>query len=195
VPHSGNVSAMSLSPVVISLSRYGRALGTRALGEKVATEIRGVKRATRALILDFASVRVASAPFLEEVALAMRAAVLSSPERFVLLANLNEDVKDTIELVLERRDFSLVAIDDEKLEILGGRPYLEETLTAALELGSFTAAELAPLLEQKLPNLHQRLTQLHEAGALTRREDSKVRRGRRLRFETPPLRELEPLLD
>ena len=120
----------------------------------------------------------------------MRAAIVDRPQRFVLLANLNEDVADTIALVLERRDASLAALDEDKVEVLGGRPHLQETLAAAQALGTFTAAELAELLEQKLPNLHQRLAQLQAAGALTRSEDPKARRGRRLLFKTPELQEL-----
>jgi hypothetical protein len=176
------------------MRRHGRALGTRALGQRVAGEIREADRKASALILDFAQVRVASSPFLDEVACAMRAAIVDQPQRFVLLANLNEDIADTMTLVLERREASLAALDEEKLEILGGRPHLEETLDAAQRLGTFTAAELAQLLEQKLPNLHQRLAQLQAAGALTRSEDQEARRGRRLLFKTPDVAELDAAL-
>jgi DNA-binding MarR family transcriptional regulator len=179
---------------VIRLRRHGRALGTRELGEQVAREVRDADRDTSALILDFADVRVASSPFLDEVACAMRAAIVDQPHRFVLLANLNADVADTMTLVLERREASLAVFDDEKLQMLGGRPHLEETLSAAWELGTFTAAELAERLQQKLPNLHQRLSQLQAAGVLTRSDDPDARRGRRLLFNTPAIEELDSAL-
>lgn len=185
---------MSVTPRVIRLRRHGRALGTRGLGEKVASEIREAVRDAPALILDFSDVRVASSPFLDEVACAMRAAIADQRERYVLLANLSEDVADTMELVLKRRDASLAVLEDGRLRIFGGRPHLEETLAAAQALGTFTAAELAERLEQKLPNLHQRLVQLQAAGVLTRSEDPEARHGRRLLFETPDLQNLESAL-
>jgi DNA-binding MarR family transcriptional regulator len=185
---------MSLTPDVIRMRRHGRALGTRALGEKIAQEIRDATHETPALILDFSDVRVASSPFLDEVVCAMRAAIADRPQRFVLLANLNEDVADTIALVLERREASLTTLEDDKLEVLGGRPHLQETLNAAQTLGTFTAVELAERLEQKLPNLHQRLAQLQAAGTLTRSDDPDARRGRRLLFKTPELQELDAAL-
>jgi MarR family/STAS-like domain of unknown function (DUF4325) len=182
---------MSVTPRVIRLRRHGRALGTRGLGEKVAQEISEAAREAPALILDFSDVRVASSPFLDEVVCAMRAAIADARQRYVLLANLNEDVADTMELVLKRREASLAVLDDEQLRIFGGRAHLQETLEAAQELGTFTAAELAERLQQKLPNLHQRLTQLQAAGVLTREEDPEARRGRRLIFEIPAVADLE----
>ena len=185
---------MSVKPRVIRLRRYGRALGTRALGQRVAQEVDQAARKAPALILDFSDVRVASSPFLDEVVCAMRSAIADGRQRYVLLAGLNEDVADTIQLVLKRRDAALVALEDEQLRILGGRSHLQETLEAAQDLGSFTATELAGRLQQKLPNLHQRLNQLREAGALTREDDPEARRGRRLVFETPEIADVESAL-
>jgi hypothetical protein len=178
---------MSLTPHMIRLSRRGRALGTRALGEDVAQEVREASRTASALIVDFQGVRVASSPFLDEVACALRSAIADQRQRYVLLANLNEDLADTMKLVLARRGMMLGALDGEQLEVLGGGPHLQETLAAAQELGTFTAAELAERLAQKLPNLHQRLAQLQDAGVISSEEDPTARRGRRLRFNVADL--------
>jgi hypothetical protein len=182
---------MSVKPKIIRLSRHGRALGTRALGEKVADEIGSTGRRSAALIVDFSDVRVASSPFLDEVAVAMHAAIAAQRPPFVLLAGMNADVMDTMTLVLERRNMALGAVEDEQLEVLGGGPRLQETLEAAQKLGTFTAAELAEQLAQKVPNLHQRLSQLQDAGVLNSEDDPTARRGRRLQFKTAAV-ELDP---
>jgi hypothetical protein len=175
---------MSMKPKVIRLSRHGRALGTRALGETVAEQVASTGRNAPALIVDFTGVRVASSPFLDEVALAVHASIAAERPRYVLLAGMNADVADTMKLVLDRRNMTLGALEDEQLEVLGGGPRLQETLEAAQKLGTFTAAELAEQLSQKLPNLHQRLAQLQDAGVLSSEDDPSARRGRRLRFKT-----------
>ena len=182
---------MSVKPKVIRLSRHGRALGTRALGQKVAEQIATNGQKASALLIDFSDVRVASSPFLDEVVLAMHSAILAERPAYVLLNAMNADVSDTMGLVLERRNMALGVLDDEQLELLGGGLRLQETLTAAQELGTFTAAELAERLQQKLPNLHQRLAQLQQAGVLSSEDDPTARRGRRLQFKTAAV-ELDP---
>jgi hypothetical protein len=109
-----------------------------------------------------------------------------------VVAHLNEDVRETMLLVLESRGMSLTALEDDTLELLGGRRHLEATLDAAQELGTFTAAELAAQLKLKLPNLHHRLNELRAAGAVARVESGPSASGRALQFATPNPRELTP---
>ena len=181
---------MSVKLDVIQLRRRGKVLGTRALGGEVAEQIRASDPDADALILNFTGVRVASSPFLDELVRATRAAVADHPDRHVVYGGLDEDVLDTLGLVAERLGATLTVLEGEKLQVLGGRRFLEETLAAAQELGEFTATELAERLELKLPNLHQRLTQLQAAGAITRTDDPTAQRGRRLKFATPDVGEL-----
>jgi hypothetical protein len=182
---------MSVKPDVISLGKRGRVLGTRALGAELADSIRErAARSDRALIVDFQGVQVASSPVLDEIARALRAVIADFPQRFVVLAHLNEDVRETLLLVLESRDMSLTVFDDDALELLGGRRHLEETLEAAQELGTFTAAELAAQLRVKLPNLHHRLNELRAAGAVARVESEASASGHALHFATANPREL-----
>lgn len=178
---------MSLMPSTYRLRNHGTVLATRSLGTEVASALRTSTKDANAVIVDFTGIRVASSPFLDEVARVLRSMIADKPERFVLLANLNEDLMDTLELVLKRRDIVLTAVRDGKLETIGGTRQLDETLAAAQELKTFTAPELAERLELKLPNLHQRLAQLQAAGALTRSDDPSARRGRRLLFQTPEI--------
>jgi anti-anti-sigma regulatory factor len=183
---------MSVKPEVVALRAYGRVLGTRKLGSELGTELRERVAATEhAVLVDFDGVEVASSPVLDEIACALRAAITDNAGRFVVLTNLNEDVRDTLLLVLERRDMSLAILQDDELQLVGGRQHLEETLACAQELGRFTAAELAHRLELKLPNLHQRLVQLQAAGVVTRVEPAGGPQ-RALVFATPSPSELTP---
>lgn len=180
---------MSVKPDVVALNRRARVLGTRELGREIADEIRkSVAAADRAVLVDFQGIEVASSPVLDEIACALRSVIADYPDRFVVLSHLNDDVRETLLLVLEAREMRLTAVENDKLELLGGRAHLEETLAQAQELGSFTAAELAERLKLKLPNLHHRLRELAEAGVVARVESSSS--GRALRFETPRPEEL-----
>lgn len=176
---------MSLRPSIYSLRKHGAVLATRGLGAEIAAALRAGDVSSDGLILDFKGVRVASSPCLDEIACALRSMIADNPPRFVLLGNMNEDLVDTMELVVERRDIVLTAVRDGKLQTVGGTRQLDETLAAAEELGTFTAPELAEQLELKLPNLHQRLNQLMSAGALTKADDPSAQRGRRLLFSAP----------
>jgi DNA-binding MarR family transcriptional regulator len=178
---------------VIALGQRGRVLGTRSLGQELADLIR--RRAAqnkRPIVVDFKGIEVASSPVLDEIARALRAAIADYPDRFVVLANLNEDVHDTFQLVLQAREMSLTNVRDDTLELLGGRAHLEETLSQAQALGTFTAAELAERLQVKLPNLHHRLNELKAAGAVARIESRSGTSRRAIQFATPNPRDLTP---
>lgn len=184
---------MSVKPDVVGLGQRGRVLGTRRLGAELADVIRKrAARSKRPIVIDFKGVEVASSPVLDEIARALRAAIADYQDRFVVLANLNEDVRDTMLLVLESRDMSLTTLRDDALELLGGRAHLEETLAQAQELGTFTATELAERLKVKLPNLHHRLNELQAAGAVARVETAAGGSRRAIQFATPNPRELTP---
>lgn len=182
-----------MKPDVIGLRQRGRVLGTRSLGQELAELIRHTAAdSARPMVIDFNGVEVASSPVLDEIARALRAAIADYPDRFVVLANLNEDVHDTLALVLKSREMSLTTVHDDTFELLGGRAHLEETLAEAQALGTFTAAELAERLQIKLPNLHHRLNELQAAGAIARIESRSGTSRRATRFATPNPRELTP---
>jgi hypothetical protein len=82
-----------VKPDVVGLGQRGRVLGTRKLGQELADLIRKrAARGKRPIVIDFNGVEVASSPVLDEIARALRAAIADYPDRFVVLANLNEDV-------------------------------------------------------------------------------------------------------
>ncbi len=181
---------MSVKRDAVAFKLPGKVLGTRTLGREVAERLRErVGDGHTDLFVDFTGVQVASSPFLDEVARTLRAWNIDHPDRFVVLINLNEDVEDTLTLVLERLNMMLVTSEKGTLKLIGGKAHLTATLKAAQELEVFTAAELAEQLELKLPNLHQRLVTLQEAGAVVRAAaDGKPQRP--VVFETPSADEL-----
>jgi predicted transcriptional regulator len=69
------------------------------------------------------------------------------------------------------------------IRLLGGKKHLQQTMAEAEKLGKFKAPELADALKVKLPNLHQRLKALREAGAIGREVDETAQRGRRHDYE------------
>ncbi|HXM86418.1 MAG TPA: hypothetical protein VN889_02180 [Solirubrobacteraceae bacterium] len=181
---------MSVKRDALAFKVPGKVLGTRALGREVAEQLRArAGDGTHDLFVDFTGVQVASSPFLDELARTLRAWNADHPERFVVLTSLNEDVWDTLTLVLERREMTLVAAEKAKLRLIGGRAHLQETLKAAQELEIFTAAELAKQLELKLPNLHQRLAALEATGGVVRVQPA-GKPQRPVFFSTPPADEL-----
>ncbi len=160
---------MSVKRDALAFKVPGKVLGTRALGREAAEQLRArAGNGEQDLFVDFAGVQVASSPFLDELARTLRAWNADHPDRFVVLTHLNEDVQDTLALVLARRDMALAELEKGTLRLIGGRAHLEETLKAAQQLEVFTAAELAEQLGLKLPNLHQRLVALQATGAVVR---------------------------
>jgi hypothetical protein len=181
---------MSVKRKALAFKVPGKVLGTRALGREVAEQLRErVGDGEHDLFVDFATVRVASSPFLDELARMLRAWNVDHPDRFVVLTHLNDDVQDTLALVLERREMTLTELKAGKLRLVGGREHLEQTLGVAQELETFTAAALAEQLELKLPNLHQRLSALQAAGAVVRVQTPGAPQ-RPVLFSTPPRDEL-----
>ena len=160
------------------LAEAGPVLSTRERGREAADRIQS-DLTDHGVVVSFADVEIATPSFLDEVVSRLAGLLHGNEKLTVVLTGLNEEVRHSLQLVLERRHLRLTVLgEDEKVHLLNSNPQLEETLAKAQELGTFTASELAKELKLKLPNLHQRLTMLLEAGALTREPDSAAgRRG------------------
>jgi len=185
LPPPGYGSPMSLKLERYDLVRTGRVLATRPVGREVGRAVAERLAESPGLLVSFYGVDVASPSFLVEVIGALHAVLSSTEDRMLLLTGMNEDVKESVELVLERLKMILGYLDNEQIELLGGSKQLAETLREAQELGSFTVPQLAERLELKLPALHQRLNQLLEAGVLSREDDPTATRGKRGKYAAP----------
>jgi len=178
---------MSVKFPIYALNTHGEVLSTRPLGRDIGREIHDRLLETSALMISFAGVEVASAPFLDEVVRAVRGTLAGGEaNRLVAVVALNEDVQETLNIVLDKNKMSLASLDEGKVELLGGNEMLRETLDAAVALGErFTAPELAERLRIKLPALHQRLKPLLDTGVLAREPDETAERGKRHRYRSP----------
>lgn len=188
---AGYVSTMSLKIERYDLVGHGRVLATRPVGREVGAAVAARLADSRGLLLSFYGVDVASPSFLREVVGALRGVLLSSDQHWLLLIGMNEDVRESVQLVLRNEKIVLGVLEDEQIQLLGGPEHLSQTMREAQELGTFTAPEMADRLKVKLPALHQRLNQLMEAGLLSREDDSTATRGKRGKYSAPPADELQ----
>jgi DNA-binding MarR family transcriptional regulator len=182
---------MSVNLLRYDLVKHGRVLATRAVGREVGRGVSTLLADSGGLLLSFYEVDVASPAFLSEVVTALRGVLISSEERWLLLTGMNEDVKESIELVLQREKMALGELDAGQIDLLGGSSQLHETLREAQKMGTFTAPDLAGRLKLKLPALHQRLNQLIEAGVLSREDDPTATRGKRGKYTAPTVSDVE----
>lgn len=182
---------MSLKPRRYDLALLGRVLATRPAGRAAGVEAAARLADEDRLLLNFHGVEVASPPFLDELMVALRGVLLGGKKRWLLVTGCNEDVKESLEMVVGRQKMVLAVMKRDEVELLGSTPQLAETLEAAREMGSFTAPELAEHLKLKLPAVHQRLNALLEAGALGRVDDPTATRGKRGIYSTPPKDEVQ----
>lgn len=184
---------MSLNVHAFDLAQFGGVLARRENGRKAALELAQALEdaADGALLLNFRDVDVASPPFLDELVNALRAA-LHRPQGacYVVVVGTNDDVKESLEMVLVRHKMRMVALKENDFELLGGGAHLDETLREAQALGSFTAPELAERLQVRLPALHNRLKALREAGAISQAKDPGAGRGKKKDFQAAPLDEV-----
>lgn len=178
---------MSVKPVQFALAAHGRVLATRNAGRKVAPHLSDAIEQHAAVVVSFADIEAVTPPFLDELLRAVRAVLSAERDgRVIAVTRLDDDLRETLQVVLERNKMSLAELREGRLELLTAVPHLAETLDAAQELGTeyFTAPQLADRLELKLPNVNQRLTQLVQAGALAREPDPDAARGKRYRYST-----------
>jgi len=147
-------------------------------------------RAEESVILSFKGVEIATPSFIDEILVRAGGVLRAVDGALLITTGLNDEVGDTLRLVLEHRKMMLAAIDDEHIELLGGAKQLQETFQAAHRLKEFTGADLAKELKVKLPNLHQRLKALESAGAVAKRRDDSATRGKRYVWKTANRKDL-----
>lgn len=135
------------------------------------------------MILDFEDVEAVTPPFVQELFATLHA-ILQHDGRLVVLAQMNEDVAETIGLVLEKRKQTLAYRTGDKVELLNElAPHLGEVLREAQSLKKpFTVTELAERLGVATNTLHGRLKPLLESGAVARERDETAERGVRHRY-------------
>lgn len=175
---------------IYKFAEFGAVLSTRERGREAADKAEAAIH-DGGLILSFAGVEIATPSFLDELFTRIAGLLRQNETLFVVVVGLADEVRESLDLVFEKRQLRMAVLGDKQIELLGGTEQLEETFKAAQKLGSFTAPDLADELKIKLPSLHQRLAALLEAGALTRAPDKTAKHGRRHVYNAPKRRDIE----
>ena len=163
------------------LSDHGSVLASRQRGRQTAGHLRDVAGDPADLILDFKDVEAVTPPFLQELLDAVQSIIKLGDGRLVVVANLNDDVAETLSLVLEQRKETLAFRRGGDVELLKPDQHLVETLREAQSLKRFTAGDLAARLDINPTAVHQRLQPLLAGGVVARDRDAPATRGRRSR--------------
>lgn len=148
-------------------------LATRERGRRVREDIERSLAALRAgevLSLDFTGVEAVTVSFGDECVAKLLADRTSGgfPDKGLVVVGADEDVRETLEAVLERRRLGIVSLTEIGFEVLGARDWLEATLRVASELGSFSARDLAERLGLTPQAANNRLRGLLASGAVVR---------------------------
>lgn len=90
--------------------------------------------------------------------------------RFIVLTGLNENQKENIEVALERKSISTIAVMKNKKKVIIGslNNYLVETLDIINQKGSISARELSKILGLELNTAATRLLNLYKKRLITR---------------------------
>ncbi len=142
-------------------------------------------REDRLLEIDFSGVEAVTVSFADELVakLAAERRAYGPDDSFLQIVDASEEVAETIEVALERRGLFVVSHRNGKIELLAAPSHLKETYAAALELGQFSARELATRLGLKPPAANNRIKALAEAGALVRVRQPVAGGGRQYSYE------------
>jgi hypothetical protein len=175
---------------ILKMAEFGPVLSTRERGRTAANKAESALK-DGGLVLSFTGIEIATPSFLDELFSRIAGLLRQNESLIVAVTGLSEEVRESLDLVFERRELRMAALKNRQIELLGGTEQLQETFAAAQRLGSFTAPDLAKELELKLPSLHQRLSALLEAGAITRRPDKSAKRGRRHIYDAPSPQDIE----
>jgi hypothetical protein len=172
------------------LANFSSVLATRQQGER-ARELLHEHLAEEPtnLVLNFQGVEAVAPPFLDELLEETYASLRRHRDNgmLVLAVDANADDLATMKMVIETGQWpGLAYVENGSAELLSDSPPLVETLRAARTVGpTFTAPRLAEVLNLQLPALNHRLSDLVEAGALSRHRDETAERGKRWEYLAP----------
>jgi len=172
------------------LCNVSNVLATRQQGERARAVLHDLLAEEPANIaLNFKGIDAVAPPFLDELLDETYRSLRRHREAgmLVLVVDANADDLATLKMVIELGEWpGLAYVEDGQAELLSDSPPLVDTLRAARSIGpTFTAPQLAEVLKLKLPAMNHRLSQLVEAGALSRRRDETAERGKRWEYLAP----------
>lgn len=175
--------------MIFRMDRFGLSFfATRGKGLDVRQSIERTMRdvpAGESLVIDFTGVEDVTFSFADEciAKVMISKAAGDYPDRGIVLSGMNDEVRETLDVVLTRRDLAVVAVDGEA-SVLGADSFLSETLQAALDLGSFRASDIAERLGLSVQAANNRLKHLSASGAVVRHLVVPEGGGRQYQYRT-----------
>lgn len=173
------------------VSPYGSYLATRDTGAKVRDELeRDLRRVAAGTTVEvsFADVKAVTISFADEFLgklITERSTGLLSDVALVL-TKLNDEVREALQVCLERRDVVAAHRHARTYELLGATDdIVEETYERARARKEFRASELADDLRISPQNVNNRLKRLADAGALIRTRTAPEGGGKEFVYRVP----------
>lgn len=139
------------------------------------------------IALDFSGIGIIDYSCADEIVAKVISRLVNNEygEKFLILKGLNETQKENIEVALERKDLSALAImRDGKEAIIGSlNNYLKETFEIIKKKGKITARELSRRLKLELNTASTRLLNLYKK-RLIKRTDEQTSQGKVLVYRS-----------
>ena len=129
------------------------------------------------IALDFSKIGIIDYSCADEIVAKLISRLLSNEygDKYILLAGLNDNQKENIEVALERKDLAVIADMKNGKKILLGNlnNYLKETLQLILKKGKITAKELSEIMKLEANTSGTRLLNLHKKRLVKRIDEIK----------------------
>ena len=136
--------------------------------------------------LDFSKIGIIDYSCADEIVAKLISRLLSGEygDRYIVLAGLNENQKENIEVALERKELAIIAeMRDGKKILMGSlNNYLKETLNLILKKRKITAKELSETMKLEPNTSGTRLLNLHKK-RLVKRIDETIDGGKVWMYE------------
>ncbi len=129
------------------------------------------------IALDFSKIGVIDYSCADEIVAKLISRLLSNEygDKYIILAGLNDNQKENIEVALERKDLAVIADMKNGKKILLGNlnNYLKETLQLIVKKGKITAKELSEIMKLEANTSGTRLLNLHKKRLVKRIDEIK----------------------
>lgn len=129
------------------------------------------------IALDFSKIGVIDYSCADEIVAKLISRLLSNEygDKYILLAGLNDNQKENIEVALERKDLAVIADMKNGKKILLGNlnNYLKETLELIVKKSKITAKELSEIMKLEANTSGTRLLNLHKKRLVKRIDEIK----------------------
>jgi hypothetical protein len=132
--------------------------------------------------LDFSEINIIDYSCADEIVAKLISRLIGSEygEKYIVLAGLNENQRENIEVALERKELAVLARMRDGSQILIGslNNYLKTTLDFVIEKGRITAKDMSDALKLEMNTSGTRLLNLHKKKLIRRIEE--IRDGGRI---------------